>query len=1069
MDTAARTDGFTLRHDPTMAPQETAGRLYVVATSHLDTQWRWTVRDTIERFLPATLEQAFARFDKYPFFVLSFEGSFRYRLIREYYPENFERLRGFVRAGRWHPAGAMIDAPDVNIVAPESLVRHILYGNRFFEREMGVRSRDVFLPDCFGFGWALPTIARHCGLAGFSSQKMVKWTLDGGIPFDLGLWEGPDGSRLPAALRPGGYGDKLEESPARSAEWIERVRRIGVATGHAIALRYFGVGDRGGAPDEASIEELGRGLENGGPLEVVHGGSDRIFTDLEERDLGAFPVHAGELLLPTHGTGCLTSQLRMKRWNRQCESLGDAAERAACLAAWLGAMDYPAAELRRSWERFLWHQMHDDLTGTSVPAAYRLSWNDQALALKGFATVLIDAVTAVARGLSTTGDGQPLVVYNASGRERSEPVTARVRYGGEPPAAVRVVGPGQRVAPSQIVDRGRDHLDLLFVAAAAPVSLGVYRVEPVASAPACGDELVVSRRAIENSCYRVEVSERGEAVSILDKRLGRELLAGPVALQLLPDRSRRWPAWEMLHRDVVGRPRPWRGECQIEVEERGPVRAALRIERRYRGSTLVQRLRLHGGDGAAAQRIEWACELDWRTWRRMLKVAFPLAAASPRATYDLGLGAIERGVDSRTSYEVPAQRWAGQHANGGDFGVVVFTNAGYGWDKPDEATLRHTLVRSPLARHHFRHQSHQDFGPHRFTLALTSYAGEAAAAADTELHAAALDQPLTAFQTAAHEGPLGSSVAFLDLAGDGVAVRALKRIEDPVAPGRNEWIVRLAETRGDATRAALTLGAGLVAAREVDGCERDLADGGGQQALRDGRLETGLGSFQPRTFALRTAPPERPLTPLDARPLDLDWDHAAASFHRRPAAVDFDGRGNSLPGELLPDAIRCGEVAFRLGPIEPDAPHAMTARGQRLLLPQGTDVVFVLATAVGEADRDVELESGGATVRLTVHPWSGFVGQHNRWPQYRGWRIGDEEPGYVRRAPVAWTGTHRHGPGVTDQAYVFCYLYRYEVAVPAGAGELVLPLAEEVRVFAATAAHRGPTGLRPATNLVPPP
>ena len=1048
-----------------MATPETAGRLYVVATSHLDTQWRWTVRDTIERFLPATLAQCFDRFEKYPFFVLSFEGAFRYRLIREYYPEDFARLADYARQGRWHPAGAMVDAPDVNVVSPESLVRQILYGNRFFERELGVRSRDVFLPDCFGFGWALPTVARHCGLAGFSSQKMIKWAAPGGIPFDLGAWEGPDGSRLPAVLRPGGYGDKLEESPARSAERIERIRRFGERTGVAVGMRYFGVGDRGGAPDEASIERLGQALEENGEIDVVHGGSDRLFTELTTAERERLPVHRGELQLPTHGTGCWTSQLRMKQWNRRCETLGDAAERAAGLAAWLGAMDYPAADLRRTWERFLWHQMHDDLTGTSIPAAYRLSWNDQLLALQGFSTVLTDAVTAVSRGLDTSGGGEPLVVYNPLCRQRHAPASARVRFDGAPPAAVRVVGPDGAETPSQIVGRGADSLDLVFLASCAPVSLTVYRVL-AADGPTPGDGgLTVTQSALENRRYRVTVSARGEVESIFDKRLDRELLARPVSFQLLPDRSRRWPAWEILHRDVVRTPQPFGGECRIEIEESGPVRAALRIERRHRGSTLIQHLRIYGGGGdtPAAERIEWTCELDWRTWRRMLKVAFPLAATSRQTTYDLGLGAIERGVNTADSYEVPAQRWAAQPSAGGDWGVAVFTDAGYGWDKPDEATLRHTLVRSPRARHHFRHQSHQDFGRHRFTLALTSHAGDWAAGG-VPAQAASLHQPLLSFQTEAHDGLLGREMRWLELETDGAEIRALKRIEDPSSGSGNEWVARLVETRGAPRSVSLSLGRGLEAAREVDGCEKELA----AAEVRDGRLETRLGSFQPRAFALRTHPPTQPpVGSLAAQPLDLEWDLVAASFHDSPAEVDFDGHGNSLPGELLPAKLTCGEVRFQLGPRRPGVANAMRCRGQRLTLPADADTVFLLATGIAEDDERIELETGGEPHELAIHPWSGFVGQKNRWPQYRGWRIGDERPGYLRPAPVAWTGTHRHGPGTVDQAYVFCYLYRYEVAVPAGTAELRLPMAENVRIFAATAARRGATRLRPATDLFP--
>lgn len=163
-----------------------------MATAHLDTQWRWTVRTTIDEYLPATLRENFALFDAYPGYVFSFEGAFRYQLAKEYYPDEYERLKGYIAAGRWRVAGSWLDAVDVNLPSPESLLRHALYGNGYFAREFGVRSRDGFLPDCFGFGYALPSIAAHSGLIGFSTRKL-SWGCFVGTPFHLGVWDQPGG------------------------------------------------------------------------------------------------------------------------------------------------------------------------------------------------------------------------------------------------------------------------------------------------------------------------------------------------------------------------------------------------------------------------------------------------------------------------------------------------------------------------------------------------------------------------------------------------------------------------------------------------------------------------------------------------------------------------------------------------------------------------------------------------------------------------------------------------------------------------------------------------------------
>ena len=521
------------RPDPERRPV-----LHVVATAHLDTQWRWTVRDTIREFLPATLRENFALFEAHPHYVLSFEGAFRYRLMKEYYPHDFERLKRYVAAGRWHPAGAMLDAPDVNLPSPESLLRQILYGNRFFQRELGKRSADLFLPDCFGFGWALPSVAAHCGLAGFSGQKFRKW--GGETPFAIGLWRGPDGRGVVAALRPEGYGEGLDEDLSRAERWLEWLKEQGRRSGLELGYKYVGIGDRGGGLPEEAVRRIGESLAGDGPIQVEHGASDRLFRDLSAEQIERLPTWDGELLLPTHGTGCLTSQAAMKRWNRKNELLADAAERAAAAAAILGGAPYPQAALEDAWQRFLWHQMHDDLTGTSIPAAYEISWNDELLALNRFSSALTDAVSTVARGLDTRGSGVPLVVFNPLSVPRVDAVEATVDLAGP---ALRVIGPDGEGVPSQELPTGGDGRRLLFLARLPPVGFAVYRVVAAPRPQPPNPELVVEESGLENHRYRVEIDAAGDVASIFDKRLGRELLAGPLRLALLGDHSPRWPAW----------------------------------------------------------------------------------------------------------------------------------------------------------------------------------------------------------------------------------------------------------------------------------------------------------------------------------------------------------------------------------------------------------------------------------------------------------------------------------------------------------------------------------------------
>ena len=158
----------------TSAP--TVGReptLYLVPYAHLDTQWRWEFPQTISEYLLKTMRVNFSYLNRYPHYVFNWTGSNRYRLMKEYFPADYERIKRYVAQGRWFPAGSSVEEGDVNLPSAESIFRQILYGNTYFRKEFGKASNEYMLPDSFGFPASLPTILAHAGIKGFSTQKLA--------------------------------------------------------------------------------------------------------------------------------------------------------------------------------------------------------------------------------------------------------------------------------------------------------------------------------------------------------------------------------------------------------------------------------------------------------------------------------------------------------------------------------------------------------------------------------------------------------------------------------------------------------------------------------------------------------------------------------------------------------------------------------------------------------------------------------------------------------------------------------------------------------------------------------
>src|SRR5690349_3867934 len=243
--------------------------LYVVPYAHLDTQWRWEFPQSISEYLLKTMRVNFDLIEKYPHYVFNWTGANRYRLMKEYFPSDYAKVKKYVDAGRWYPAGSSMEEGDVNLPSAEAIIRQVLYGNTYFRKEFGKASAEYMLPDCFGFPASLPSLLAHAGVKGFSTQKLSSgWQpapkvggpdspeqTPEGIPFNVGLWQGPDGKTVIAALNPGGYGSTirtdLSKEPPQSArgeqDWVKRIALDGKVTGIFADYHYVGTGDIGGS------------------------------------------------------------------------------------------------------------------------------------------------------------------------------------------------------------------------------------------------------------------------------------------------------------------------------------------------------------------------------------------------------------------------------------------------------------------------------------------------------------------------------------------------------------------------------------------------------------------------------------------------------------------------------------------------------------------------------------------------------------------------------------------------------------------------------------------------------
>ena len=1144
--------------------------LYVVPYAHLDTQWRWEFPQTISEFLLKTMRVNFDYIDRYPHYVFNWTGANRYRLMKEYFPADYARMQQYVAAGRWFPAGSSVEEGDVNLPSAEGIFRQILYGNAYFRNDFGKASAEYMLPDCFGFPASLPSILAHAGVKGFSTQKLnAQWQpapkIGGpgspeqtpeGIPFNVGMWLGPDGKGVVAALNPGGYGSNIyvdisqvptgpvaasapqltsEESARMTPEelratalrqraleqnWVSRIDIDGKATGIFADYHYVGTGDIGGATMESTVKLLEAMVTKSetvlpapptilfamgkaptatdsnappvkvglGPVHVIEATADQMFNDITPSMTTRLPQYQGDLELINHSAGSLTSQAYHKRWIIRNELLADAAEKASVAAAWMGGRSYPRQRLNDAWMLELAGHFHDTGAGTATPLAYQYAWNDDIIASNQFAGVLNDASEAIASGLDTQVTGIPIVVFNPLNIEREDLVEAHIAFPNGMPKAVRVMDHEGHEVVSQVED-GK----VLFLARVPSVGYAVYSVSAADYATA-KSALKVTQASLENDRYRVQLNPNGDVSNIFDKSLKKELLSAPVRLAISNDTPSIYPAWNMDFAQEQAAPRAYvDGPAQVRIKENGPVRVSLEVTRQSQGSKFVQTVSL--ADGEAGNRIEFANAIDWRTLAANLKAVFPLTASNPNATYNWEIGTIQRPNAQERQFEVASHRWIDLTDNSGSFGATLLTDDKNGSDKPNDNTLRLTLLRTPGINPptngqpaNYTDQANQDWGHHVFSFGLTGHAGSWQQA-QTDWQAYQLNDPLIAFQTTKHPGTLGGRFSLVHLSNPRIRVLALKQAE-----ATDEVILRLVELDGKPAQDVRISFAGSVgAAREVNAQEQAL----GSATVRDGQLVTSFSAFQPRTFAIRLNTPATKLSPLHAVPVNLTYDLAVASNDdTNSAGSGFDSAGNALPAEMLPATIDYHDVEFKLAPAKTGVPNAVIAKGQKIDLPSAHfNRVYILAAATG-GDQEAGFQIGAQNVNLRIQDWSGFIGQWDTriWniPEERDWAISANhavwppvdmsqreerpimprypedyvglKPGYVKPANLAWYASHHHTAAGLNQPYAYSYLFAYAIDVTGDPKSITLPMNDKIRILAISTANVNPS-LFPAQPL----
>ncbi|MDT0158050.1 glycoside hydrolase family 38 C-terminal domain-containing protein [Microbacterium sp. ARD32] len=760
--------------DVLAAPADaSAHRIAAIGHAHIDSAWLWPVRETIRKVARTTSSMT-TLIDEQPEFLYGMSSAQQYAWIKEHRPEVFARVKDAVAAGRFLPLGGMWVESDTVMPTGESLVRQFSYGQRFFEREFGIRSKGVWLPDSFGYSPALPQLMRRAGFEWFFTQK-ISWNQRNVFPHHSFLWEGIDGSRMFTHFPPmDTYNSQL--SGMEVAKASRQFKENRVAT---MSIAPVGWGDGGGGTTREMTGKAARmaSLEGAAQVEWKH--PDAFFDDAKA-ELTDPAVWVGELYLELH-RGTLTSQHATKALHRWAEQALIEAELWATTASVRLGSEYPHDELDRLWQLVLLHEFHDILPGTSIAWVHRE-------AVEVLSDVLSDAEklsTAARQALA--GEGERELVFTPTSVGGGQALGAAFVDGS--PVIERAAGETKRVErPSTRSARSGPATRVGATLTEAP------------------DGFILS-----NDLVTVTISPEGLIASAIDTASGRETIpAGKPAnlFQLHQDFPNMWDAWD-IDRYYKNRVEDLTAVSSIEASVVDGT-AVVTVKRAFSESEITQTIMLPPGSRTVLLR----CDIDWHETEKLLKLAFPLDLFARETLAETQFGFQRRVTHVNTSweaakFETSMHRFVLAQEDDG-FGVALVNDSIYGYDTSRDVdgddvttTIRLSLLRAPRFP-----DPDTDHGHHEIEVGLVI-------GADAEIATAEgirLNAPAHVVRGGNEVEPLVSAT------GKGIVVSSVKLADDR----SGDVIVRVYESLGRRTRGALDVGFEHSGIREVSLIEDEL-------------------------------------------------------------------------------------------------------------------------------------------------------------------------------------------------------------------------------------------------------
>ncbi len=647
------------------------GTLHAVGHSHIDAAWLWLPEMTkwkILKTLARTL--TLLKNSKKPIFIMS--SALYFSWIKEAFSEIYREVKKMIEKNRIIPVSGMWVESDVIITPSETLVREFLYGQHFFEKELGKKCWIGWLPDSFGFSSNLPQIMKEAGIKFFVTHKPY-WNEYNKFPYQVFVWEGIDGTRIPSFNIIGEFA-KTGDTKSIIELWSNHEEK----TIFPRLLYTYGYCDGGGGPTYEMLQRLEFHEKYSPKLpEIIHGEVESFYEELVKK-LTEIPSWKGEIYLETH-RGAYTTNTEIKKYVWLTDYTLRLLEQ---LSTWrkINSNNQSSSDNKKHWEIQLLGVFHDVISGTITHEVHEYF-------IKKYNEILNEMNKEIRELLiDLTGNFKGLIIYNPLQWDITEDIEVNIDPNYILDYQDQVLINNEKVLIEATIP-GNGYIVIPLIKRENKNNLSIEPIEK-------RTQIVKDEVLIKTRFFEIKINCKGEITSIKDRETGFEYIASPSNKYIVyEDVPNEWDAWNIDEHTL------YHGEelkpIKTVIVEDNELRKVIKTLYDYNGSNVEAYIYIYNN----IRRIDFKVLIkNWKHRMRLLKTWFYTTIKADYYVADTPYGLTKRPTHHNTSveramFEAPILSW--MYIEDGKHGIGLVSPYKHGISVKDSC-IGLSLLKTPI-------------------------------------------------------------------------------------------------------------------------------------------------------------------------------------------------------------------------------------------------------------------------------------------------------------------------------------------------------------------------------------